>query len=110
MLAASLFFILGSGWIMDRAYGGSDWAEAHQIGLIMGIPAALMLLITLRFLKFGSVIAFTVGSIAFLFWAMSLLGDMEERLVWSLTIGSAVYLIGAFCVLMSVQNMKSATQ
>jgi hypothetical protein len=111
MLAASAFFILGSGWMMDRAYSGNDWMDAHEIGLIMGIPSVLLLGLTWRFPRFGSMIAVIIGSMAFLFWTpMALLGDMEERLIWSLAIGTAVYLIGAICVFISMQNIKSAKQ
>jgi hypothetical protein len=109
MLFASAFFIFGSGWIMDHAYSGSDWMEAHEIGLIMGVPAFLVLLLTWRFPKFGSIVAVILGGLAFLFWAPGAppLGDMEERLIWSLIITTLVYLIGALLVFISTRYQKA---
>jgi len=109
MLLASAFFTLGSGWMMDRAYTGNDWAEAHEIGLIMGIPATLLLVIILLLPRVGSFFGVLIAGLTLLFWApQAVLGDMEERLIWSLTIGTAVYFAGA--VLVRLNNRHSEKQ
>lgn len=106
MAVAAAFLIFGSGWIMDRAYSGSDWMEAHEIGLIIGGLALGILSLAWRFPQFGSVVAaITSGSILTISLAFVLpFGDMEERLEQSITMAIVVFNFGALLVFVADKN------
>ena len=98
-LVASAFFILGSGWIMGRAYLGTDWMHAHELGFIFGIPALLLSLTAWRFPTFGSAVATLLsGGLFLLCLNGAIFGDMEERMIWSVTAATGLFSLGALMV------------
>ena len=105
MLLTSAFFVVGSYWYMDLAHLIKDWGPRLEFGLRIGIPATLVFILAWRFPRFGAPVAVLLAALAFLLWLMmALLGDMEERLIWSLVVTTAVYLTGAMMVFTATKN------
>ena len=107
MLSISIFFISGAFWYTRLAYAGKDLWPQLEIGLSIGIPAIIAMIIAWWRSKVGGIIAICLAFPASLFWLVSLLfGDNEPRLIWSLFISTTMYLAGAIMVLTSRKSSK----
>lgn len=105
MLSCSIFFIFGSFWYTRLAYVGKDLWPQLSIGLTVGIPAIIIVIIAWLYSKVGSIITICLASLASLFWLIQILGgDNEPRLIWSLFISITIYLAGAIIVFMSTRR------
>lgn len=83
----SVFFIFGSFWYMDIVYSGDEMKPILDTALGLGIPATVILLISLRFPKLGSGIGVTLAGLAFCWFLIGAIGgDMEERYIRSLAV------------------------
>ncbi len=99
MAGVSLFLLFGSPWYLDLAYRGSDTRPLIEAGLIMGIPATVVSVMAWRFATFGAAVSALLGGGAFLLCLMgAVFGDMEERMIWSVTAAAGVFTVGALLV------------
>lgn len=110
MLLASAFFIFGSYWYMDLVYSGDDLWPIFGFSLGLGIPATIILILTWRFSKLGSVVGIVLGGLVFCLFLMgALFGDMEERFIRSLAVSTGVYFTGAILVLTTSYSRRTTT-
>jgi hypothetical protein len=99
MFACSLISIFGAYWYTEFAISPEDSGLRLLSGLIFGLPLVIITLITIWRPKTGSLIAIAISIFAIYIEVVCLIGgDSEPRLIWSLLVLTAVYLIGIILV------------
>ena len=106
MALSSSLFILGSFWYAGFATS-NNWGLQLEIGMTFGIPAAIILFITIWHLKIGGFLAIAF-SITFMYvWLLHLIGgDSDPRFIWSLFIITAIYLTGSILVVGNITKLN----
>lgn len=99
MIASSLISIFGAYWYAELAINPENLWSRLLAGLIFGLPLVIIALITIWRPKMGNIIAIVISAFALYIELICLIGgDSEPRLIWSLFVLTAVYLLGAILV------------